>query len=81
MTTALVKSDELVWKSRLEGGYASVGGRFVIERRGPDWCLVEKKVKRTRLFGTLRDAKAGADWVRNLPKAAPGRVAPPAHGE
>jgi hypothetical protein len=69
MTTGLVKAAGLVWKPRSEGGYVSVGGRFVIERKGGDWCLIETRKKRVRLFGTLRDAKGGAEWVLGLPKA------------
>ena len=69
MTTGLVKAAGLVWKPRPEGGYASVGGRFVIERKGSDWCLIEARKKtKVRLFGTLRDAKGGAEWVLALPK-------------
>jgi len=59
----------LEWKSRLEGGYASVGGRFVIERRKQDWCLIEAEKERVRLFATLKDAKAGAEWELGQPSA------------
>jgi hypothetical protein len=69
MTTGLVESAALVWNARQKGGYKSVGGRFVIERRGLDWGLVERRKERVRLFGSLRDAKAGAEWVVSLPKA------------
>ncbi len=69
MTTGLVYATGLVWKTRPKGGYASVGGRFVIERRGGDWCLIEARKKRVRLFGTLKDAKGGAEWVLALPAA------------
>lgn len=70
MTTGLVTAAGLAWKKRVEGGYRSVGGRFEVEKRGADWCLIEKN-KRVRLFTTVRDAKAGAEWVINLQKALP----------
>jgi hypothetical protein len=59
----------LLWKARPQGGYAESGRRFTIERRGSDWCLTDKLGKRERLFGSLRDAKAGAEWVLARPKA------------
>jgi hypothetical protein len=69
MTTALSAAGGLAWASRPEGGYASGCGRFAIERRGQDWGLAEAGKKRVRLFCTLRDAKAGAEWVMAQPKA------------
>ena len=68
MTTELFKAAGLVWKARPQGGYTEAGKRFTIERRGSDWCLTDKQGKRERVFCTLRDAKAGAEWVLALPK-------------
>jgi hypothetical protein len=63
MATELFGQAGLVWKARPRGGYAEATRRFTIERRGSDWCLTDKKGKRERIFGSLRDAKAGAEWV------------------
>jgi hypothetical protein len=63
MATEPLKASGLVWKARPAGGYAEASGRFAIERRGGDWCLTDIKTGKVRLFGTLRDAKGGADWV------------------
>jgi hypothetical protein len=69
MTTELFKAAGLVWTARPQGGYAEAGKRFTIVRRGTDWCLTDRQGKRERVFGTLRDAKAGAEWVLARPKA------------
>jgi hypothetical protein len=69
MTTELLKA-ALVWKARPQGGYASGCGRFAIEKRGADWGLIEAKKTRVRLFSTVRDAKAGAEWVVARPAAS-----------
>ncbi len=40
----------------------------MIAKKGPDWCLVDGE-KRGRLFATLAEAKAGAEWNLGLPQA------------
>lgn len=73
MKTGHVEAAGLAWVQRAGGGYSSVGGRFEIDKRGPDWRLIEAR-KKVRLFSTVRRAKAAAERAQAQPEAGETRA-------